>query len=198
MLRSRDGAYAALQQAHIPQEAVFAESLSAGSLEQRDVLLRADARCLADDEVATVREWVRDGGTLIATGATSLLDAWGRERGDYALADVFGVRHAGVVDEVESIVPDQGLRALAGDLPQTVAIWRDAADVVEPTTADVLATLPGGEPAVTRNAFGDGQSFLLTPRGFTLSYDGTKSVRGIDKYWWPGVIEVIAALTRSG
>ncbi len=197
------GAYAALQQSQIPQEAVFAESLArtrgAESLAQRDVLLLADARSLADDEVATIREWVRGGGTLIATGASSLLDAWGREREDYALADVFGVRHTGVADAATSITPGEALRALAGDLPESIEVWPDApADVVEPTTAEVLATLPGSEPAVTHNAFGAGQSFLLTPRGFTLSYDGTKSAKGIEKYWWPGVREVLAGLTRSG
>ncbi len=200
------GAYAALQQSHVPQEAVFAESLArargAESLAQRDVLLLADARGLTDDEVATIRQWVRGGGTLIATGATSLLDAWGREREDYALADVFGVRHTGVRDAVESITPGDGLRAIAGDLPESIAVWREAADLVEPTTAEVLATLPaaeaGGEPAVTRNSFGAGQCFLLTPRGLTLSFDGTKGAKGIEKYWWPGVLQVIAGLTRSG
>lgn len=192
------GLYAALQQAHIPQEAVFAESLSAESLTGRDVLLLTEARSLTDDEVATLREWVRGGGTLIAIGSTSLCDAWGREREDYALADVFGVRHTGVLDAVENITPGEGLRALAGELPERMAVWRDAADLVEPTSAEVLATLPGGEPAITRNAFGAGQCYLITPRGFALSFDGAKSVKGIAKYFWPGVLQVIAGLTRSG
>lgn len=192
------GLYGALAQAHIPQEAVFAESLSADSLAQRDVLLLAEARSLTDGEVATIREWVRGGGTLIAIGATSLLDAWGRERADYALADVFGVRHTGVLDAIEGLTPGEGLRALAGELPETMAVWREAADAVEPTSAQVLATLPGGEPAITRNTFGAGQCYLLTPRGFALSFDGNKGVKGIEKYFWPGVLEVLAALTRSG
>ncbi len=192
------GLYQALTQLHLAQEAVFAETLTAESLAQREVLLLPDTRCLTEEELSLIRDRVAQGGTLIAFGATSLLDEWGRQRGDYALADVFGVHHEGELADVESLTPTDALRALAPELPETIALWKAPAQLVTPTTAEVLATLPDGRPAITRNAFGEGTCYLVTPQGFPLSFDGSKSVKAIYKYYWAGVKEVLDALVRSG
>lgn len=192
------GLYQALMQLHTAQEAVFAETMTAENLAEREVVLLPDSRCMTDEELSLIRDWVAQGGTLVAFGATSLLDEWGRQRDDYALADVFGVRHEGELADVESLTPTDGLRALAPELPETIAIWKAPADLVAPTTAQVLATLPDGHPAITHNAFGEGTCYLITPRGFPLSFDGSKSVKGIYKYYWAGIKEVLDALIRSG
>ncbi|NLF01851.1 MAG: hypothetical protein GX601_12825, partial [Anaerolineales bacterium] len=42
-------------------------------------------------ELDCIRAYVREGGRLLATGRTSLLDEHGRPRPDFGLADVFGV-----------------------------------------------------------------------------------------------------------
>ncbi len=44
-----------------------------------------------DAEIEAIRDWVRRGGSLIATGWTSLVDTRGRLRKDFGLGDVFGV-----------------------------------------------------------------------------------------------------------
>ena len=42
--------------------------------------------------IASVRKFVENGGSLIATGESSLYDEWGDPRPDFALADLFGVK----------------------------------------------------------------------------------------------------------
>jgi hypothetical protein len=46
---------------------------------------------LDESEVALVRDFVRGGGSVYASGGTSILDASGTLRSDFALGDVFGV-----------------------------------------------------------------------------------------------------------
>ena len=89
--------WTALQQAHLPTDAIWAETMTAAKLARYKVLVLADAKSLAPGEVALVRSWVQAGGTLIATGTTTLCNEWGEPQADYALADVFGVHYRGQV-----------------------------------------------------------------------------------------------------
>ncbi len=50
--------------------------------------------CLSDRAVATIREFVRNGGTLLASSNISLRDENGNMRNDFGLADVLGVSYA--------------------------------------------------------------------------------------------------------
>jgi Alpha-L-fucosidase/F5/8 type C domain len=51
--------------------------------------------CLDESHAALLREYVRGGGRLLAFGHASLLDADGKARNDFALADVLGLRYEG-------------------------------------------------------------------------------------------------------
>jgi hypothetical protein len=46
---------------------------------------------LSDQQASTIRQFVQQGGSLIATGQSSLFDQWGDPRPDFALADVLGI-----------------------------------------------------------------------------------------------------------
>jgi len=61
------------------------------------VLILPQVGAMSDVEIAIVREFVGAGGTLIATGETSLYDEFGGARNDYGLSDVFGARMVGAV-----------------------------------------------------------------------------------------------------
>jgi hypothetical protein len=50
---------------------------------------------MTDSQVEAVRRFVSKGGSLIATGETSLYDDYGDRRTDFALADVFGANYTG-------------------------------------------------------------------------------------------------------
>lgn len=59
------------------------------------VLILAGAAALSDEQCEAIREFVCNGGGLVATGETSLCDELGRPRNDFALADLFGVSYRG-------------------------------------------------------------------------------------------------------
>lgn len=53
-------------------------------------LILPDLGAMSDAQCEAVRGFVRRGGSLIATGNTSLFDEFGRQRTDFGLADLFG------------------------------------------------------------------------------------------------------------
>jgi hypothetical protein len=68
-----------------------------------------DISFLSPEEVARLRQFVNDGGTLIATGMSSYYDLDGRTSGDFALKDVFGVTYSGKFSKQWSyLVPESG------------------------------------------------------------------------------------------
>ena len=59
------------------------------------VLILPNVGALSDAQAASIRRFVERGGSLVATGQTSLYDEWGDPRADFALADLFGCHLAG-------------------------------------------------------------------------------------------------------
>lgn len=85
---------------------------------------------LSVPEVERLRRFVADGGTLVATGATSLCDSEGASTGDFALADVFGVHHSGRQSARINYLQDPDGNHVLCDRP---------APLVSATTAEVRA-----------------------------------------------------------
>ncbi len=54
------------------------------------LLILPDLAVMTDGQLDAVRKFVQRGGSLIATGDSSLLNEYGDRRGDYGLADLFG------------------------------------------------------------------------------------------------------------
>lgn len=80
---------------HIPHDFILDDLVSTERLSKYKVILLPNVRCMADSEIEVLKEYVRNGGNLIATYATSLYDQDGKERKNYGLSDVFGVSYAG-------------------------------------------------------------------------------------------------------
>ncbi len=59
------------------------------------MLVLPNAAALSGAQAEAVRQYVRKGGGLVATGETSLCDELGRPHGDFALAELFGVSYQG-------------------------------------------------------------------------------------------------------
>ena len=87
--------WTALSQSQIPADIIWAETMTPEKLARYRVLVLMDGKMILDGQAALIRDWVRNGGTLICGGTTSLFDPSGEPRNDYLLADLFGVSYAG-------------------------------------------------------------------------------------------------------
>jgi hypothetical protein len=92
-LHSFDGAYKALMESHVPFDAVMDEQILDGSIGKYDLLVLSNSACTSDAMNQALRDYVRAGGTILATYKTSLYDEAGRLRGDFGLADLFGAHY---------------------------------------------------------------------------------------------------------
>ena len=91
------GIFRLLEEGHYQYGFVTDRDLEAEKLNQFKILIMPNVAALSNDHLNIIREWVDDGGALIATYQTSLLDEEGRSREDFGLADVFGVNYEGIV-----------------------------------------------------------------------------------------------------
>ncbi|MDQ3700600.1 MAG: beta-galactosidase trimerization domain-containing protein [Chloroflexota bacterium] len=92
------GMYHALVEARIPFEMVHDGLLDAEHISQFKTLILPNIAALSDAQCRQLREFVRRGGSLVATHETSLYDEWGVPRQDFGLADLFGARYAGALE----------------------------------------------------------------------------------------------------
>jgi len=69
----------------------FITKTTLAHLHDHRVLILPNVNMMDDPEIEAIREWVRQGGSLLGTGWTSLVDTRGRLRKDFGLGDVFGV-----------------------------------------------------------------------------------------------------------
>lgn len=81
----------ALIRARIPYLPIHADDIDgeAGGLA---VLVLPNVAGLSDEQCASIRRFAARGGSLIATGESSIYDEWGDPRPDFALADLLHVR----------------------------------------------------------------------------------------------------------
>jgi len=85
------GWYQALIEARIPFEMAHDRLLDAEHVGQFKTLILPNLAALSDIQCEQLRQFVRRGGSVIATYETSLYDEWGMRRRDFGLADLFGV-----------------------------------------------------------------------------------------------------------
>jgi len=91
------GFYQALIEARIPFEMVHDRLLDREHIAQFRTLIFPNIAALSDAQCQQIRDFVRDGGSVIATFETSLYDEWGVRRNDFGLSSIFGVTYAGNV-----------------------------------------------------------------------------------------------------
>lgn len=89
------GVEAVMMENHIPHDFILDDQLSKERLQKYKLVILPNIRCMSDKEAEMLKVYVRNGGSLIATYATSLYDTEGKERSDYALSELFGVHYAG-------------------------------------------------------------------------------------------------------
>jgi hypothetical protein len=90
-----NGWYQALIEARIPFELVHDRLLDAAHVGQFKTLILPNVVALSDAQCRQIEEFVRGGGSVIATHETSLCDEWGVRRNNFGLAGLFGVNYGG-------------------------------------------------------------------------------------------------------
>ena len=95
-LASPVGAMQILAESQMTYGVVLDRSMSdAAALKRHPVLVLANSASMTEAEAEAIRQYVADGGCLLATGETSLYDEHDQFRGQFLLEDVLGVRFAG-------------------------------------------------------------------------------------------------------
>ncbi|TFG72077.1 MAG: hypothetical protein E4H27_03325, partial [Anaerolineales bacterium] len=92
------GACQALFEARIPFEMVHDRLLDKAHLAPFKLLILPNIAALSDAQCAALRDFVANGGSLVATYETSLYNAVGEPRENFGLADLFGVDYGGKVE----------------------------------------------------------------------------------------------------
>jgi hypothetical protein len=114
-----------LMETHTPWE-IRPEDLSLEEMRRYELLVLPYMPHVSDDLGNRLREYVREGGALVANYHTSLFCERGERMDDFALADLFGVRF--VADSDFSICYLDGLdEALAGQVPKMPLLVKDEA-----------------------------------------------------------------------
>jgi hypothetical protein len=191
------GLYQALLQEHIQVDPVFAEILTRDRLDKYRVVIIADSRSLAEREVNLIRDWVKAGGILIATASTSLYDEWGRMQKDYSLTDVLGVHYKGSKTGATDIkITNTALGLRKGE---TITYSKEYPyDLVSPTTAEIVAEFDNGDPAILVNNYQQGKSISLTSVKLGVCFNGSQSMKGMYKEYYPGIRKLLNKLIVYG
>lgn len=92
------GFYQALIEARVPFDMVHDRLLDPAHTSQYRTLILPNIAALSTEQCAQLTEFVRNGGSIIATHETSLYDEWGARRPDFGLAALFGASFAGNID----------------------------------------------------------------------------------------------------
>ncbi|MFO0910766.1 MAG: beta-galactosidase trimerization domain-containing protein [Isosphaeraceae bacterium] len=126
-------------------------------LDAIQALILPNVFVMSDEEAEAIRSWVRAGGTLYASGGTSLVDPAGHLRPDFALADVFGVtlRKADWSPREHYVAPTAAAGTLFGEFDATYPAFLAGygCEVAARPKAEVLATTTLPWPAPDPSKF---------------------------------------------
>ena len=86
-----------LMRAHVPFDIIDDTALEQGNLGRYRAVFLPNVACMTDETARHVTEYVKNGGTVFATFETSLYDAVGQRRKEFALREALGVSAAGKI-----------------------------------------------------------------------------------------------------
>ncbi len=85
------GAFKAILEEHIPLQFIDNRPASLETMSRYSVIYLPNVLPMTEAEAERLRQYVLQGGGLVATGASSLYDEYGHQRDNFLLADLFGV-----------------------------------------------------------------------------------------------------------
>lgn len=119
-----NGCYQALTEARVPFALVDDRDLDPSVLARYKAIVLPNIAAMSDQQCVSIRQYVANGGAIVATGETSLCDEMGAERKNLGLADLFGCDYAGKVDRkvANSYIAIEGPHPLTVGLDDTPRI----------------------------------------------------------------------------
>lgn len=188
------GAESVLMENHIPHDFILDDQVSKERLQKYKLVILPNVRCMSEKELDVLKSYVRDGGNLIATYATSLCDAGGKERAEFGLSELFGVHYAGkkentrkdnyqyIFDKKHPIVePDSsktellfnaGHTALTkpGNKTKIICTWVPTIQN-QPPDKSWVSEFSTEFPTIVENKYGKGKVFYFANQPDLLSYE---------------------------
>ncbi|MBQ6471668.1 MAG: hypothetical protein IJJ33_06770, partial [Victivallales bacterium] len=80
-----------LEELHVPYQVIGEDTLKdEAKLRPFQVMILGTASCLSDEQVALIRNFARQGGTVLLGPKTATRDHWGHARKEWPLKEVFG------------------------------------------------------------------------------------------------------------
>ena len=198
-----DGAIATLFYSGIPYDIVNEENLD--SLAKYKTIVIPNAACLNAASVTALREYVKQGGILIADGETSLYDENLKRYENFSLSDVFGLDFSGRVKDFnlwdyfrlngdnKDLLSDKGVKYI----PAPVKVLQTSLHENTEVIAQLCPPLPGcyaGKPEkpdlplITGHNFGKGRAYFIAGTFFELYYS----------YGFVHYMEIIRSLIKRG
>ena len=144
-----------LIQHHVPFGALTRKDLE--RLSDWQVICLPNVALMRAEEAEGFRAYVRGGGSILATGKTSLITSDGRRQTTFQLADLFGCDYAGETNEIVTYCAPSGARdeLFTGFTPASpVTLYDTQVKVRAHKGAEVIATLtlPWTDPTESRYA----------------------------------------------
>lgn len=161
--------------------------LNLDSLSRYKTIIMPNAACLDKASVKALTDFVRQGGTLIADGETSLYDKDLNKNTNFSLSEVFGVDFAGEVldfntwdyfcltEESKSIISDTAVKYIPAPLKALRITPHEDTEVI----AELCPPLPGcyadkpqkpEYPFITGKRFGKGKAYFIAGTLFETYY----------------------------
>lgn len=84
-----------LMENHIPHDFLIDDHINAKKINKYKLIILPNVKCLSEQEIVLFKNFVSNGGKLIATYSSSLFDEKGNELPNYGLHELFGVNYVG-------------------------------------------------------------------------------------------------------
>ncbi len=173
------------------------------SLEKYRVILLSNIRCMSDEEIEAIRQYVHSGGHLVATYETSLYDEEGNKRDDFGLAELFGVNYTGEKENTNmdcyQYIKNREHPLVKADSPKTELLFtsgytlvckpREGADVIctrvprihnQPPDKSWVEEFSTDNPTIVQNRYGQGSVIYFANQPDVVSHNiGHPDVRNL-------------------
>jgi len=100
------GAFDLLQKLHVPVEFLSEMDLNLPELKKFIVVILPNTAILTGPQVEALSQYVKQGGSILATYETSLCDEFGMEQDNFDLSDVFGLKYLATRRRFDTIFHD--------------------------------------------------------------------------------------------